>query len=141
MYYGKEDYARIIVPLDCIPKGAKLVEAYETEHAIIICGDPPNEPEGLTEEERDAYYETAHNCDAMGCGTLSHVIYRFQKDVQPIDMLLACPCCGKSHVDAPEPEKGWTNPPHKSRNVLECTNENANTSETGNAQQSLDESL
>lgn len=74
-----EKYQTIRVPTDCIPKSGRLVEAYETASQIIVCGDPPDEPEGLTEAEYTAWYETAHNCDAMGCGSLSHVIYRFEK--------------------------------------------------------------
>jgi hypothetical protein len=73
------DYQTIRIRKDCIPNGAALVEAYETAHEIIVCGQPPDEPEGLTEEQFAEWYETAHNCDAMGCGTLSHVIYRFPK--------------------------------------------------------------
>jgi hypothetical protein len=38
----------------------------------------------------------------------------------PIDMLLFCPSCGAQHVDVPEPEKGWTNPPHKSHLCHGC---------------------
>ena len=33
---------------------------------------------------------------------------------KPIDMVLHCPSCGWQHVDAPEPDTGWSNPPHKS---------------------------
>jgi hypothetical protein len=32
----------------------------------------------------------------------------------PIPMVLHCPSCSAQHVDAPEPETGWTNPPHRS---------------------------
>jgi hypothetical protein len=70
--FYRPEMVTISVPEDCIPAGGKLVEAYETEHEIIVCGDPPDEPEGKPEEDW-------HNCDAMGCGTLSHVIYRFTK--------------------------------------------------------------
>lgn len=37
-----------------------------------------------------------------------------------IDMILPCPACGLLHVDAPEPENGWTNPPHKSHLCHGC---------------------
>jgi hypothetical protein len=78
-WYTEEDYETISIPKDCIPAGGKLVEAYETEREIIVCGDPEPEPEGLSKEEMEAWYENSHNCDAMGCGTLSHVTYRFDK--------------------------------------------------------------
>jgi hypothetical protein len=32
----------------------------------------------------------------------------------PVPMLLFCPRCGTQHIDAPEPDTGWTNPPHRS---------------------------
>ena len=38
----------------------------------------------------------------------------------PIPMILHCPRCGLQHVDAPEPEKGWDNPPHKSHMCHGC---------------------
>jgi hypothetical protein len=76
-YYGEME--EISVPKRCIPEGAKLVEAYETETEIVVCGQPQPEPEGLTQEQYIEYYETSHNCDQMGCTTVSHVIYRFKK--------------------------------------------------------------
>lgn len=39
---------------------------------------------------------------------------------QPIPMILYCPGCGLRHVDAPEPERGWTNPPHRSHQCHDC---------------------
>ena len=41
-------------------------------------------------------------------------------EVKPINMLLQCPMCGMPHVDAPEPTRGWTNPPHKSHLCHGC---------------------
>lgn len=41
-------------------------------------------------------------------------------DLAPIDMILFCPVCGFIHVDAPEPETGWMNPPHKSHKCHQC---------------------
>jgi hypothetical protein len=38
----------------------------------------------------------------------------------PIPMVLHCPRCAAQHVDAPEPERGWTNPPHKSHLCHSC---------------------
>jgi hypothetical protein len=38
----------------------------------------------------------------------------------PIPMLLFCPVCHAQHVDAPEPENDWTNPPHKSHKCHSC---------------------
>lgn len=38
----------------------------------------------------------------------------------PIPMVLHCPACGLQHVDAAEPERGWTNPPHRSHLCHGC---------------------
>lgn len=62
---GAIGYAVIRVRQDLIPQGGTLVEAYETETEIIVIGTPES--------------RSTHNCDAMGCGTLSHVTYRLSK--------------------------------------------------------------
>lgn len=59
-----EEWAEIRVRKDFIPKGARLVEAYQTEREVIVMGHP-------------AEGDESHNCDAMGCGSLSHVMFRF----------------------------------------------------------------
>lgn len=38
----------------------------------------------------------------------------------PIDMLLYCPQCGWQHIDKPDPEGGWLNPPHRSHLCGDC---------------------
>lgn len=38
----------------------------------------------------------------------------------PVPMLLYCPACAVQHIDAPQPEKGWTNPPHRSHECQFC---------------------
>jgi hypothetical protein len=40
-------------------------------NSIIVLGQPPDAPD----DADDDWYETAHNCDAMGCGW-SHVLMR-----------------------------------------------------------------
>ena len=54
----------ITVHQDSIPKGADLIEAYETASEIAVIGTPLPE----------------HNCDVMGCGSMCHVKYRFKKN-------------------------------------------------------------
>lgn len=61
------EFATIRVPRDMIPVGARLVEAYETETEIIVLGWP-----------KDG--DDSHNCDAMGCSSVSHVMHRIEKE-------------------------------------------------------------
>lgn len=42
------------------------------------------------------------------------------RPVGPIPMILFCHSCGLQHIDAPQPEKGWTNPPHRSHECQGC---------------------
>lgn len=35
-------------------------------------------------------------------------------DSHPIDVILYCPQCKNLHIDAPQPDDGWSNPPHRS---------------------------
>jgi hypothetical protein len=58
-----EEWCEIRVRKDQIPKGAKLVEAYLTDREIVVVGEI-------------AEGDESHNCDAMGCATLSHVTHR-----------------------------------------------------------------
>ena len=58
-----EEWRDIRVRKDTIPKGATLTEAYLTETGIVVLGQPREGDEN-------------HNCDASGCGTLSHVLHR-----------------------------------------------------------------
>lgn len=39
---------------------------------------------------------------------------------KPVDSLVICPKCHSFHVDEPEPEVGWTNPPHRSHKCANC---------------------
>lgn len=38
----------------------------------------------------------------------------------PIPMILHCPKCHAIHEDAPNPARGWTNPPHRSHECQTC---------------------
>ena len=55
-----------VIDAHYIPDGATYRECYETATEFIICGQPREDDEG-------------HNCDAMGCTTLNHVLHRVSK--------------------------------------------------------------
>jgi hypothetical protein len=59
----------VSVPNNLIPKGCRLVECYETEKEFVIIGRPDPDDE-------------SHNCDALGCSSVAHVIARFRKEVR-----------------------------------------------------------
>jgi hypothetical protein len=65
----QEDHQIVVVEKLYIPKNAKLLECYETESSYIIMGFPENGDE-------------SHDCDEMGCGSLTHVLIRISKQQQ-----------------------------------------------------------
>lgn len=40
--------------------------------------------------------------------------------IVPVPMVLFCPRCGDRHIDQPDPENGWLNPPHRSHLCAGC---------------------
>lgn len=64
--YFNEEHMILRVPRSCVPEGALLAECYETTNQFIIIGTVESDDE-------------EHNCDVMGCGTLSHVIARIPR--------------------------------------------------------------
>jgi hypothetical protein len=57
-------------------------------------------------------------CTEPGCWDL--VIAKVGFARVPVPMVLHCPSCGEQHIDAPELDKGWTNPPHRSHLCHAC---------------------
>ena len=51
-----------------VPMGAERLSAYLYRGQVVIMGDPENED---------------HNCDAMGCSSVEHVIRRFEYPPPP----------------------------------------------------------
>lgn len=53
-----------------------------------------------------------------------HLLKKFYEETQvdppPVRMLLACPVCARQHIDRPDPEKNWTNPPHRTHQCQHC---------------------
>ncbi len=64
----RESHLVICVDKLRVPDGAELLECYRIGDRIIVMGEP-----NPTEDETSPSY---HNCDAMGCGCLGHVIAR-----------------------------------------------------------------
>jgi hypothetical protein len=52
-----------------VPEGAEPVEAYRKGDLLVVCGEPV---EGSEEGDQP----DDHNCDAMGCSSVNHVIFR-----------------------------------------------------------------
>lgn len=49
-----------------------------------------------------------------------HCLMVSQVISKPLDMVIHCPRCGEQHIDEPNAEIGWDNPPHKSHLCLSC---------------------
>jgi len=59
----REEHHILVVEKRFVPAGFKLIEGYQHEDGrVIIVGEPTS--------------HEVHNCDEMGCTTLSHVIAR-----------------------------------------------------------------
>jgi hypothetical protein len=57
-----------------VPEGARRLEAWLQKGELIVLGDPWDaEPPQV---DGDCDHPDAHHCDAMGCGSMSHVLFR-----------------------------------------------------------------
>lgn len=66
---SKYDNCQVLaVEKSSIPENAILCEAYVCKGQLVVLGDPD-----WSDNEGD---ESGHNCDYMGCGSLSHVVLR-----------------------------------------------------------------
>lgn len=51
---------------------------------------------------------------------MTHIAATRGEENTPIDMILYCPACHEQHIDEPQPEKNWTNPPHREHECQRC---------------------
>lgn len=64
-----EEHRRWVSLMDGTPDGTRPMNVYYTpRQEVIVCGDPSDEPDDAD--------ESRHNCDAMGCTSGSHVLWR-----------------------------------------------------------------
>jgi hypothetical protein len=49
---------------------------------------------------------------AYGEGFNAGVKVADEQTADPVDMIIFCPFCYTQHIDEPEPDNGWDNPPH-----------------------------
>ncbi len=61
-----------------------------------------------------------HVTDDAGIFCTDMCLERYLRRGDPLPLVLHCPMCGTQHIDAPEPEIGWTNPPHRSHKCKAC---------------------
>jgi hypothetical protein len=80
------------------------------------CKRAINKMDGPAPDMRTAHLLTPH----LMPWSLLQLIHGYRGVQQPIPMVLHCPKCTTQHVDAPDPDKGWTNPPHKSHLCHKC---------------------
>jgi hypothetical protein len=103
-----------------VPNGARLIEAWESNGELIVCGSPREDDE-------------EHDCDAMGCTSVCHVVLRISIPAgvhldgasQPHQNTDNCPWCHRElngekilagvlfiHDDVPHPEDAVFNSGH-----------------------------
>jgi len=75
--------------LDRTPDGTGI--CYLHDGQLILIGQPPDEDESE---------ECAHNCDDMGCSSVSHVIERHQLTAEQVNRLAAGERVGVSEIAA-----------------------------------------
>lgn len=78
--------------------------------------DPWGKDDGL--EFPHAPVKHHPTCDAWAQARAVQQCYSVLKT--PVPVVLFCPNCGLRHVDAPDPTKNWTNPPHRSHLCAHC---------------------
>lgn len=79
------------------------------------------EDDAYTWAAREAIRYTAAALNELAKNVVSALSELAKNQVSPpIDVVLPCPVCGANHIDAPEPENGWTNPPHRSHVCAYC---------------------
>ncbi len=61
-----------------------------------------------------------HIHNKLGCPYCECKVSLDRRAPEPIDMIIFCPACDVQHIDAPEPENGWDNPPHTSHLCHAC---------------------
>lgn len=117
--------------LPCIENiWAPIVRRLDTQlRAAIAEKEALEKARVVTIPERIDYHNASTaRCDVLNapcvCGswhTPEDMLERLWDAYQaPLDMILHCPGCGMQHVDKPRPEKGWTNPPHKTHECQGC---------------------
>lgn len=107
--YSKETAVRLS---RCLPALSSLLEQGEAGEPIAW-----RVHRDTDYESREYFHTEAEAIENSKLGVVdSHITPLYTRpgaEWQPIDVLLFCPKCGTQHVDAPEPENGWTNPPHR----------------------------
>lgn len=88
------------------PNGAEVAMCdWIAGHILALIDQPPEPPKCWCEAYIRPGYPHVPDCPNAAA---------------PIDIVLFCPSCFTQHIDAPEPNGDWTNPPHKSHLCHHC---------------------
>lgn len=90
---------------------AKLREEYERERNVF------HEENSRLRSEKDDEVRAREQWRTAAVKTKNRLA---EIDSTLLDVVLHCPACGTQHVDAPDPEKGWTDPAHRSHLCASC---------------------
>lgn len=101
-----------------------MTDPLEAAREIVAADDAHDE---AGRERRDRAYKVAgawqryvEAATINGSLVARALLARALLDREPVPMVLHCPACGAQHVDAPDSETGWTNPPHRSHLCHAC---------------------
>jgi hypothetical protein len=115
------------IPFPCayaVPKGSGELEYWKREAHYHLEQEQRHNQARIQLHAAVSSLEDALNAVARDRNRFSDIVNKQTAELamlrSPIPMVLHCPACGMKHVDKPQPEKGWTNPPHRSH---ACQNE------------------
>lgn len=95
------------------------VEAYVNENTITNI-----EPVETRKIEKCSMLQFQDKESWIVVGTPADIMERMLQEklnkLKLIDMILFCPHCYHQHIDKPDAEAGWENPPHKSHKCHHC---------------------
>lgn len=122
-----EDAQQIGVPQSLIDRALAGEDNWAVRKSGVPIGDAMEEATALSERLRtllpNGWHEDYDEAVAQEIATViaaAEVRARQAERDTPIPMILYCPACGHQHIDAPEPEIGWANPPHRSHICHGC---------------------
>lgn len=119
-YYADYDHValcQLFGTMMNLPKGWPMYTRDLKQWCVDI-GDPTLIVESA--EGKEAHHEHHALSDARWNKQVWEFLNNLSLSSAPVGLLIFCPHCGEQHIDRPQPEKGWINPPHRSHECQSC---------------------